>query len=527
VGLLEDALERLPTEQLATRALVLARLADVLLYAHDWDRTGALSAAAVATARESGEPVALMRAIESRLLALLRPATYPERRALADELEELAESSGLPERILSACTWQLTFALERGDRGAIDRHHARFLGIAEEQRQHDMLWGARLQSSMLALLEGRFDDADRLAHEALAVAGDAVPLSTQMFGVQMLGVRAGQGRMAELEPGMRAMVAAFPEVAAWRLTWAAVMTAVGHVEEGRAELERIAGDDFLIAPDDYEWLPGIAMVAEAFARLGDRERCAVLYERLLPFEDTHIVVSLGVAYAGVVGRQLGLLAAVLGDRVAAERHFERAIAALDALGAAAYAEGARSELAALRGGAVPFQREGDVWAIGSVRVRDAKGLGYIAELIVRPGVDVAAVDLAGAVRTGDAGPALDADAKRAYRARVDDLRATIDEADRWNDGERAAAARTELDALTAELAGAVGLGGRDRPTASGAERARVSVTKAIRTAIKRIAEHDSALAQHLDQAIATGAVCRYDPPARDPIAWEFSSTVDR
>ena len=73
----------------------------------------------------------------------------------------------------------------------------------------------------------------------------------------------------------------------------------------------------------------------------------------------------------------------------------------------------------------------------------------------------------------------------------------------------------------AELAGAVGLSGRDRPAASSAERARVSVTKAIRTAIKRIAEHEPGLAQHLDQAITTGALCRYDPPERDPVDWQL------
>jgi hypothetical protein len=106
-------------------------------------------------------------------------------------------------------------------------------------------------------------------------------------------------------------------------------------------------------------------------------------------------------------------------------------------------------------------------------------------------------------------------------SRIDDLRAEIDEADRFHDGERAARAREELDAVSSELAGAVGLGGRDRRAASAAERARVSVIKAIRTAIKRIGEHDPDLGDHLARSVRTGAFCVYDPPARDRIDWRL------
>ena len=103
------------------------------------------------------------------------------------------------------------------------------------------------------------------------------------------------------------------------------------------------------------------------------------------------------------------------------------------------------------------------------------------------------LDLLGAVRVLDReatrhemGPALDARAKRQYRQRVNDLRAEIDEAERWNDIERVESARTELDALIAELRRAVGIGGRDRPQGSGAERARVNVARSIRRAIAAV-----------------------------------------
>ena len=82
------------------------------------------------------------------------------------------------------------------------------------------------------------------------------------------------------------------------------------------------------------------------------------------------------------------------------------------------------------------------------------------------------------------GPRLDTVAKHAYRRRIAELQAEIDEADGFHDPERAELARRELDALMQELRRAVGLRGRDRPVGSGAERARVNVARSLRRAIQ-------------------------------------------
>lgn len=112
---------------------------------------------------------------------------------------------------------------------------------------------------------------------------------------------------------------------------------------------------------------------------------------------------------------------------------------------------------------------------------------------------------------GDAGPLLDRQAKRAYRLRVEDLREEVEQGERFNDPERAARAREELELIGAQLAGAVGLGGRNRRAASGAERARVNVTRALRGAIRRVAAINPALGEHLDRSIKTGSFCVYRP----------------
>ena len=145
-----------------------------------------------------------------------------------------------------------------------------------------------------------------------------------------------------------------------------------------------------------------------------------------------------------------------------------------------------------------------------MRLRDGKGVRHLAELLANPGVEIHAVDLvtgvlAAAVQvavddglavradSGDAGAVLDEMAKRAYRERITDLREDLEEAERFNDTERVARLREELDEIAGQLAGAVGLGGRDRRASSSAERARVNVTRAIRSTLRRVSEHEPAL----------------------------------
>jgi pimeloyl-ACP methyl ester carboxylesterase len=189
--------------------------------------------------------------------------------------------------------------------------------------------------------------------------------------------------------------------------------------------------------------------------------------------------------------------------------------------------------------AMLFRREGEYWTVGFggqvVRMRDAKGLGYLARLLRHPHREFHVLDLlvGDAPRANDparedglvaampdAGAVLDEPAKRAYRDRIAELEAEIEEARRWNDLERTARAEGELDALTRELARAIGLGGRDRRAASDSERARVSVTKAVRSAVRRLEDQHPELGRHLTLAVHTGTFCRYDPDPRAPVSWD-------
>ena len=160
----------------------------------------------------------------------------------------------------------------------------------------------------------------------------------------------------------------------------------------------------------------------------------------------------------------------------------------------------------------------------TVRLRDLKGLQYLARLLGAPEREFHVLDLVAVERSpdaGDAGVMLDAEAKTAYRRRLAEIAEDIEEAQVSGDGERAAQAEVERDFVARELARAVGLGGRDRRASSDSERARASVTRAIRQAMARIQHHCPALAAHLERTIHTGTSCRYLPDPRASAGWNL------
>ena len=175
-----------------------------------------------------------------------------------------------------------------------------------------------------------------------------------------------------------------------------------------------------------------------------------------------------------------------------------------------------------------FRREGDYWSVvfggRTVRVRDLKGMRYLARLLAHPGREFHVLDLVGAetgqrLAPGDAGEVLDERAKTAYRRRLSEIEDDLEQARALEDDVREAQADAERDFLVRELARAVGLGGRDRRAASDSERARSGVTRAVRQGIARIGEHNPQLGEHLDSAVHTGTHCAYVPDPGAPADW--------
>ena len=207
-----------------------------------------------------------------------------------------------------------------------------------------------------------------------------------------------------------------------------------------------------------------------------------------------------------------------------------------------------------------LRQEGEYWTVGyganAFRLKDTKGLAYLARLLRHPAVEFHVLDLAGGIAgqhhddetrqsahclprgdeylekagihvggLGDAGEMLDEQAKLAYRRRLSELREELEQAKELGNVGRAEKAEQEIDALTSELSRAVGLGGRNRRAASASERARQSISKTIKSVVERIAQSDARLGNIFSRCIKTGNFCSYQPDPHLPIAWEFGATT--
>jgi non-specific serine/threonine protein kinase len=191
-----------------------------------------------------------------------------------------------------------------------------------------------------------------------------------------------------------------------------------------------------------------------------------------------------------------------------------------------------------------FLRQGDYWTIRyhghKAFFKATRGLHCLALLLRYPGREFHVSELLASLMDAptrgrlrdagdqlvtagfsDAGPVLDARAKAECKRRLNDLRQELKEAEQFNDGDRAAKARDEMQGIAQHLASAVGLGGRDRKASSDAERARCAATKCIKQAIQKIAETIPTLGHHLTARIKTGYFCSYNPHPDRPVAWKF------
>jgi predicted ATPase len=196
-----------------------------------------------------------------------------------------------------------------------------------------------------------------------------------------------------------------------------------------------------------------------------------------------------------------------------------------------------------------FRKDGDFWTVThrgkTFRLRNSKGLEYIAYLLAHPGVRVHACDLVSVIEggeagspgaspdraraeglqashdLGDAGDTLDPQAISAYRQRLTEVRAELADAERNNDSGAVERGRHEYELLTAQLSAGVGRRGRIRRNSSHVERARTLVTKNIRAGVERIRRSDGKLGDHFATSIHTGAFCFYLPDHETKPSWQM------
>jgi len=318
---------------------------------------------------------------------------------------------------------------------------------------------------------------------------------------------------------------------------------------GNVSRAREAADELTRIADVFESKALIAGATLARARVELAERRPA--DARTSFEQaSRLWTEIEAPYEAARARE-GLAEALraVGNDPLADLELRAARSALAKLGAevpAAREPAPRTDPPQQPGSASPtdsFRCEGDTWWLAfdgrGARLRDLKGLRYLSRLLAEPGREFHVLELVALeseppepssgpreyeprVSThDDSGPLLDPRAKEAYRRRLTEIEEDIDEAKAMADLGRIEQAAAEREFLVRELSRAVGLGGRDRRAGAASERARVSVTRAVRQALARVRDHHAPLAEHLERFVRTGTHCAYLPDARIPVRWTF------
>ena len=190
VPLLEEGLAGLAEEDVELRARLLARLAGALRDEPSRDRRDRVSREAVELARRTGNPAALLYALDGRCAAVQGVDTVAELLALATELRELGERIGDMDRVTNALDHRLSALVMTGDIREAESDLAVKARIADELRQPAQLWMVCSARAELALVAGRFTEAEKLLHEAFGFGERALPeTATPVFVLQRYDAR--------------------------------------------------------------------------------------------------------------------------------------------------------------------------------------------------------------------------------------------------------------------------------------------------------------------------------------------------
>ena len=187
--------------------------------------------------------------------------------AVAVELDELARDGGDRELRSDAVWVRYIASMTRGDVWEARRQHALQLELAAELQQGPQHWYASLLATVFALHDGRFDDAETLIEETLAVGRQAQTWDANiahLFAEFIL--RREQDRLSELEDDLRRGLTSHPGYRSLRCMLLTVLVDGGRLDEARGLFDQLAANNFAAFPKDNEWLFALGLLAESTGR---------------------------------------------------------------------------------------------------------------------------------------------------------------------------------------------------------------------------------------------------------------------
>ena len=255
VALLEEALRALPRESAAHRSEVLARLGTELYDEDDGSRAAEFTREAVALAERANDPSILAYALTSRHFVLRRPDSAPAAiRPFVERAVGLVADAPPSDVLALALQELLVSQLAEGDGAGFEASFAHYDLVVGALRQPFFSWVRSMLAGTRDIVAGRVAEAERAAPMVLELGrriGSANAFGA--FAGQLIGVRFEQGRLAELEPVVRAVLAEGIRVPIMRAIHVAIVESAGPPGSGQAALEAVMEHDLADFPRDESW----------------------------------------------------------------------------------------------------------------------------------------------------------------------------------------------------------------------------------------------------------------------------------
>jgi serine/threonine protein kinase/tetratricopeptide (TPR) repeat protein len=323
--LLEEALSALGQEDSVLRVQVLSQLCQTLVLSGSETRMRRCSQEALEMAKRIGNPETLFWALHAKRNSAMRPDDVEELLHVSTELVRLAKESNFKPAAEDGHEGRIMGLLMIGDMEAVNAEIEAHTRVIEDLAPYSTTALPMLNKGMLALLQGLFEECNRLTVEALEIERRFHNRSRlNQVGQLLFALRREQGRLIELESGSKNIVERYPNVPAYRCALALLYSHIGNEDEARKEFERLAVNDFRDFSRDAAWLAAVTFASEVCAWLGDATRAEILYELLRPYAQYNVITG-RFACSGSTSRYLGLLATTFSRFEQATKNFEDAL----------------------------------------------------------------------------------------------------------------------------------------------------------------------------------------------------------
>ena len=330
MALHQEAIDALPAEAEALRTRLVASLAVTLTHAHEHDEARKTLVESVVRARRLGDAAVLFDCLIKAFYVLNRATDSPRRLEMLLEAEQIAAGSrGLEDQLL-AFTAVMFPLMDQGRLNEVRKRSDELEKMAAAAG-HDFWRQVAIGFQVsIAIADGRWAEAMRLAQDSFRLGNYEGATGVEgRFGFQMFAIHRALGRLAGLAPLLKQITQSGDGARTWLPGRILLHCELGQRREALEALEQSGDLQALRLDDLYE--TNLAYLSDACVQLGDRARCARLFELLRPYRGYCLTLYATLVH-GPASAYLAQLAAVSGRTGLARQLYEEALQETENMG---------------------------------------------------------------------------------------------------------------------------------------------------------------------------------------------------